>query len=153
MLFEKDSEPKVAESSYAIEQQPISFQRFQLVFHGSAAKVSRDNSNFDQFQRVQSLPLPPTARINTLKMDEPRLLERLDEAGVSYKAFRWYPLGLKLDVESPGKLLENLLGYIHIQEELSMVPPLVLGPGQASGFWICVLLPAARPVRSRNDGE
>ena len=35
---------------------------------------------------------------------------------------------LKLDVESPGKLLENLLGYIHIQEELSMVPPLVLDP-------------------------
>jgi tRNA (cytosine49-C5)-methyltransferase len=84
--------------------------------------------NFDQFQRVQSLPLPPTARINTLKMDEPRLLERLDQEGISYKTFRWYPLGLKLDVESPGKLLENLLGYIHIQEELSMVPPLVLGP-------------------------
>ena len=33
--------------------------------------------NFDQFQRVQSLPLPPTARINTLKMDEQRLLERV----------------------------------------------------------------------------
>ncbi len=42
--------------------------------------------------------------------------------------FGWYPLGLKLDVESPGKMLENLLGYIHIQEELSMVPPLVLDP-------------------------
>jgi NOL1/NOP2/sun family putative RNA methylase len=37
-------------------------------------------------------------------------------------------LGLKLDIESPGKLQENLLGFIHIQEELSMVPPLVLDP-------------------------
>ncbi|HOV52291.1 MAG TPA: RsmB/NOP family class I SAM-dependent RNA methyltransferase, partial [Methanothrix sp.] len=32
------------------------------------------------------------------------------------------------NLESPGKLVENLLGYIHIQEELSMVPPLILDP-------------------------
>ena len=57
-----------------------------------------------------------------------RGMERLEELGIGYRAFGWYPLGLKLDVESPGKLLENLLGYIHIQEELSMVPPLVLDP-------------------------
>jgi len=74
------------------------------------------------------MPLPVTARINTLKMDEKRLRERLDQGGISYQTFGWYPLGLKLDVESTGKLRENLLGYIHIQEELSMVPPLVLDP-------------------------
>jgi NOL1/NOP2/sun family putative RNA methylase len=84
--------------------------------------------NFDQFLKIQSLPLRPTARINTLKIDKPCLLERLDQEGVSYRTFHWYPLGIKLDLESPGKLLENLLGYIHIQEELSMVPPLVLDP-------------------------
>ena len=84
--------------------------------------------DFDQFLKIQSLPLHPTARINTLKMDKPCLLERLDQEGVSYQTFSWYPLGLKLNLESPGKLLENLMGYIHIQEELSMVPPLVLDP-------------------------
>ena len=84
--------------------------------------------NFDQFVSVQSLPLPVTARINTLKMDGQRLREHLDQGGISHQTFGWYPLGLKLDVESPGKLQENLLGYIHIQEELSMVPPLVLDP-------------------------
>ena len=84
--------------------------------------------NFDQFLEIQSLPLRPTARINTLKMDKPCLLERLDQEGISYRTFCWYSLGIKLDLESPGKLLENLLGYIHIQEELSMVPPLVLDP-------------------------
>lgn len=45
-----------------------------------------------------------------------------------FETFAWYPLGLRLDAGSPGKLLENLLGYIHIQEEVSMVPPLVLDP-------------------------
>ena len=125
---EKEHDFSDAESSYAIEQQPISFQRFQLAFMDSLQRYREIVPNFDQFIRVQSLPLPATARINTLKMDGQRLRERLDEEGISYQTFRWYPLGLKLDMESPGKLLENLLGYIHIQEELSMVPPLVLDP-------------------------
>jgi tRNA (cytosine49-C5)-methyltransferase len=55
-------------------------------------------------------------------------LERLDGVGIGYRFFDWYPLGLRIDVESPGNMQENLLGYIHIQEELSMVPPLVLDP-------------------------
>ncbi len=55
-------------------------------------------------------------------------MERLEEEEVPYQTFGWYHLGLRLDVDSPGKMLENLLGYIHIQEEVSMVPPLVLDP-------------------------
>jgi NOL1/NOP2/sun family putative RNA methylase len=80
------------------------------------------------FRAIQSLPLYNSARINTLKIEREKLLERLEEEGVSFRSFDWYPLGLKLDIESPGKLLENHLGFIHIQEELSMVPPLVLDP-------------------------
>jgi NOL1/NOP2/sun family putative RNA methylase len=80
------------------------------------------------FRAIQSLPLYNSARVNTLKIEREKLLERLEEEGVSFRRFDWYPLGLKLDIESPGKLLENLLGFIHIQEELSMVPPLVLDP-------------------------
>ncbi len=84
--------------------------------------------DYDAFQAIQCLPLYNSARINTLKIKREKLLERLEEEGVLFQSFAWYPLGLKLDIESPGKLLENLLGYIHIQEELSMVPPLVLDP-------------------------
>lgn len=88
--------------------------------------------DFEAFRAVQSLPLYSSARINTLKISRGALLERLEEASVPHQCFSWYPLGLKLDVESPGKLLENLLGFIHIQEELSMAPPLVLDarPGE-----------------------
>ena len=84
--------------------------------------------DYDAFQAIQCLPLYNSARINTLKIKREKLLERLEEEGVLFQSFPWYPLGLKLDIESPGKLLENLQGFIHIQEELSMVPPLVLGP-------------------------
>ena len=84
--------------------------------------------NWEAFRAVQSSPLISTARINTLKIGRDELLERLAEQGLDCRTFQWYPLGLKLDVDSPGKLLETLLGFIHIQEELSMVPPLVLDP-------------------------
>jgi NOL1/NOP2/sun family putative RNA methylase len=84
--------------------------------------------DYDAFQAIQCLPLYNSARINTLKIKREKLLERLEEGGVRFQSLPWYPLGLKLDTESPGKLLENLQGFIHIQEELSMVPPLVLGP-------------------------
>ncbi|NTV27692.1 MAG: RsmB/NOP family class I SAM-dependent RNA methyltransferase [Methanothrix sp.] len=84
--------------------------------------------DFEAFRAVQCLPLCNSIRINTLKIKRAQLLERLDGAGIGYQVFTWYPLGLKLDVVGPGKTQENLLGYIHIQEELSMVPPIVLDP-------------------------
>jgi NOL1/NOP2/sun family putative RNA methylase len=84
--------------------------------------------DWEAFRAIQSQPLCSSARINTLKTKRDVLLERLAEDGVPFQSFSWYPLGLKLDVKSPGKLLESLLGHIHIQEELSMVPPLVLDP-------------------------
>ena len=83
---------------------------------------------FEHFLDMQSHPLPISARINTMKVDRDHLLQRLEKQGIRCESFDWYPLGLRLDLEKPGKLLEHLLGYIHIQEELSMVPPLVLDP-------------------------
>ncbi len=84
--------------------------------------------DFDGFKAILSKPLPISARINTLKIDRSRLLERLERKGIGFRPFGWYSLGLRLDTTRPGKLAEHLLGYIHIQEEVSMVPPLVLDP-------------------------
>jgi NOL1/NOP2/sun family putative RNA methylase len=97
--------------------------------------------DFAAFRAVQCLPLYNSARINTLKIEREKLLGRLREGGVVFRSFEWYPMGLKLDIESPGKLLENLLGHIHIQEELSMVPPLILDPHPGE----CVLDMCASP--------
>jgi tRNA (cytosine49-C5)-methyltransferase len=97
--------------------------------------------DYAAFRAIQCLPLYNSARINTLKIEREKLLERLEEKGVLFQSFDWYPLGLKLDMESPGKLLENLQGFIHIQEELSMVPPLVLDPQPGE----CVLDLCASP--------
>lgn len=84
--------------------------------------------NFEEFLSVLSLPLPSSVRINTLKISRDRLMDRLDKAGLGYKILDWYPLGLRLDIDRPGKLIDHSLGYIHIQEEVSMVPPLAMDP-------------------------
>lgn len=84
--------------------------------------------DFELFKAVLNKPLPASARINTLKIDRQMLLERLQRKGVGFKSLGWYPLGLRLNVDSPGKLIEHALGYIHIQEEVSMIPSLVLQP-------------------------
>lgn len=84
--------------------------------------------DFDLFVEAIRRPLPVTARINTLKTDRDRLLSRLRGAKVAFTPFIWYPFGLRLTVEKPGNLLESLMGQIHIQEEISMVSPVVLGP-------------------------
>ena len=84
--------------------------------------------DFERFVETMARPLPVTARINTLKTDRDRLLFRLREAKVAYRPFSWYSLGLELEVKKPGNLIENLMGHIHVQEEISMVSPVVLDP-------------------------
>jgi NOL1/NOP2/sun family putative RNA methylase len=84
--------------------------------------------DFERFIETMASPLPTTARINTLKTDGDRLLSSLEEAEVPFRPFSWYPFGLRLDVEKPGNLVENLMGHIHIQEEISMASPVALDP-------------------------
>jgi NOL1/NOP2/sun family putative RNA methylase len=84
--------------------------------------------DFDEFLSLQAQPLASSARINTLKIDKSSLLRRLDRANIAYRTLEWYPLGLLLEMERPGKMVEHMLGLIHIQEVVSMIPPIVLDP-------------------------
>ncbi|MCR3883975.1 RsmB/NOP family class I SAM-dependent RNA methyltransferase [Methanotrichaceae archaeon M04Ac] len=92
------------------------------------ARYGDDIPEFDRFMEAIYRPLPATARINTLKTDRDRLLCRLEVAGVACRPFTWYPFGIMLQTEKPGNLVENLMGHIHLQEEISMVSAVVLDP-------------------------
>lgn len=95
---------------------------------------------FERLVEAIVRPLPVTARINTLKTDRDRLLFHLKEAKVPFRPFSWYSLGLELEVEKPGNLIESLMGHIHVQEEISMVSPVVLDP--KPGEWVLDLCAA-----------
>lgn len=83
---------------------------------------------FDRFLASMETPLPVTAWVNTLKAAVSDVMARLDDAGVALRPMGWNPLGFRLDVERPGRLIEHHIGHIHIQEEISMVPAHVLDP-------------------------
>ena len=89
--------------------------------------------SFEEFLCCLRKPLPKTARINTLKASLEDVLAGLEERGISFERLRWYEHGIRLrGIDRPGNLLEYFLGLLHPQEEVSMVPPLLmeLAPGQ-----------------------
>ena len=88
---------------------------------------------FEEFLRCLREPLPKTVRVNTLKASVEKVLASLEERGIAFERLGWYEHGIKLEgVDRPGNLLEYFLGFIHPQEEVSMIPPLLmeLEPGQ-----------------------
>jgi len=88
---------------------------------------------FLDFLAYMAKPLPRTVRVNTLKAGVEEVMASLEERGVEFESLGWYEHGLKLlNVEKPGNLLEYFLGLVHPQEEVSMIPPLLmeLQPGE-----------------------
>jgi len=82
---------------------------------------------FSEFLKCVASPLPKTVRINTLKASLEDVLASLEERGIKFKPLGWYEHGIKLlGVEKPGNLFEYFLGLIHPQEEVSMIPPLLM---------------------------
>jgi NOL1/NOP2/sun family putative RNA methylase len=103
--------------------------------------------DYNEFLCILAQPLFPSIRINTLKTDKSILLDRLEKAGIAYKTLRWYPLGLRLETERPGKMIEHMLGYIHIQEEVSMIPPIVLDPKPEEGVLDLCAAPGSKTTQ------
>jgi len=69
-----------------------------------------------------------TIRVNTIKISSKELTKKLIKSGLNVKKIDWYENGLIIDYESSSKTMEYFLGYYHIQEAASMIPPLVLNP-------------------------
>ena len=57
------------------------------------------------------------------------LVARLRARGYECEEVSWYPGAYKfLDFPKPGRTLEHLLGIYHVQEEVSLIPSVVLAP-------------------------
>ena len=109
-------------SSTALEDKFAPLRRYEHIIPG-----------FNEFLKCLEKPLPKTVRLNTLKAEAEEIMASLEERGVEFKPLSWYEHGIKLlNVEKPGNLLEYFLGLIHPQEEVSMIPPVLmeLEPGE-----------------------
>lgn len=72
-------------------------------------------------------PLPTCVWTNTLRTTPERLAEWMRAGGYSPEPVSWYPGAFKLAHDiSPGNRLEYVAGLYHVQEEVSLVPPVLL---------------------------
>ncbi len=95
-----------------------------------------------QFQRYQEIcpdwpafveslerPLPTTLWVNTRAIPSAALFDLMQWPLEKITALTWRPDAFRIPEEwKPGKQPEYLAGFYHLQEEVSMIPPLLLDP-------------------------
>ncbi len=86
--------------------------------------------DWEAFEQTLMRPLPAAVWTNTLKTDPERLAALLAEDGMPLEHLSWRPGGFKLLVQDakPGNHWAFLGGLYHVQEEVSLLPVLLLDP-------------------------
>jgi len=85
--------------------------------------------DYDGFAEACDSPLPKTARANRVKSSFDEATEALEEVGFGVEPLDWYEEGFRLDEPEDAKIgntVPHYLGWIAVQEEVSMIPPVVL---------------------------
>jgi NOL1/NOP2/sun family putative RNA methylase len=74
-------------------------------------------------------PLPTTLWVNTRAIQAAALFDLMQWPQESITPFAWRPDAFRVPDEwKPGRQPEYLAGFYHLQEEVSMIPPLLLDP-------------------------
>lgn len=78
---------------------------------------------------IERVTIPKTLRVNTLRIDERELIERLTTLGVTLKKIPYAKYGYTYTSKfSLGAISEYLLGYYYLQEAAAQLPVQVLDP-------------------------
>ncbi len=97
-----------------------------------AAVLSRYRAiipGYREFLAASARPLPKCIWVNTLRMAPGELARRLTARGFAVEGLPWYPRGLKVSPSgSLGLTVEFLAGAYHVQEEVSLLPVVLLDP-------------------------
>ncbi|WP_252699482.1 RsmB/NOP family class I SAM-dependent RNA methyltransferase [Natronosalvus vescus] len=84
--------------------------------------------DFDAFRAACERPLGIVVRANSIKATPERVMATLDEDDIEYEQADWNPRVFRLETDAPGSTWASFHGFIHTQEEVSSVPPVVLAP-------------------------
>jgi len=90
---------------------------------------------YEEFIKYSKSYIRKSIRVNTLKISIKELKKRLEKNWV-LKQIPWCKEGFWIDYKAEqddkrydiGNVLEHQLGYIYVQEAVSMIPPIVLSP-------------------------
>ena len=101
----------------------------------------------EAFRAACERPLPSVVRVNTLKASVERARDALDAAGVGYDATDWHSGVLTLDERGPGTSWPYFHGWLHGQEEVSVLPALALDPQPGEVVWDACAAPGSKATQ------
>jgi NOL1/NOP2/sun family putative RNA methylase len=103
--------------------------------------------DFEAFLDACRRPLSSAVRVNTIKADVERVRAAFDDAGVGYTVADWNERVLTLDIDSPGTTWPSFHGWVHGQEEVSALPPVVLDPQPGERVWDAAAAPGSKATQ------
>ncbi|PLW80139.1 tRNA methyltransferase [Candidatus Woesearchaeota archaeon] len=118
------SEPERIPNTDNIQIKPGFEQRYK--------GLCRNEEDYEEFMKYSLSFLRRSIRINTLKADIESVKKSLSEKGWILTQIPWCKEGFWIDNKTGrrdiGNTEEHMLGYIYVQEAVSMIPPIVLNP-------------------------
>jgi len=102
---------------------------------------------FDAFRAACERPLPSVVRVNTIEATPERAKRALDEEGVGWTGREWSDAVLELDTDNPGSTWASYHGWIHGQEEVSVIPAEVLAPEPGERVWDACAAPGSKTTQ------
>ncbi|AGB16430.1 NOL1/NOP2/sun family putative RNA methylase [Halovivax ruber XH-70] len=103
--------------------------------------------DFEAFLAACERPLGSAVRVNTIKATPEQAMAALDVESVGYEQADWDPRVLRLETDSPGSTWASFHGFTHGQEEVSVIPPLVLDPEPGERVWDACAAPGSKATQ------
>mgnify|MGYP002631334755 CR=1 FL=1 len=100
--------------------------------------------DYPLFIKTCNAPLPRVARVNTIKTTLPRVISIFSNLSIEATQSEWNPLLFQMKNPSIGNTLPHFLGWIHGQEEVSNIPPIVLDPSPGDIVWDACSSPGSK---------
>ncbi|MFC3958526.1 RsmB/NOP family class I SAM-dependent RNA methyltransferase [Halovivax cerinus] len=103
--------------------------------------------DFEAFLAACERPLGTAVRVNAIKATAAQAMAALEADGVAYEQADWHSRVLRLETDSPGSTWASYHGFTHGQEEVSVVPPLVLDPEPGERVWDACAAPGGKATQ------
>lgn len=103
--------------------------------------------DFEAFLEALRRPLPTTVRVNTIRATTERVLTAFEEASIRAERTDWNDRLLEIGTEKPGNTWPYVHGWIHGQEAVSTIPPLVLDPDPGETVWAAAAAPGGKATQ------
>ncbi|GAB3422648.1 RsmB/NOP family class I SAM-dependent RNA methyltransferase [Haloparvum alkalitolerans] len=99
------------------------------------------------FRAACDRPLPSVVRVNTIKADRDRAVGALEQEGVTFEPVDWHDDLFRLPDRSPGTNWAYFHGWLHGQEEVSVLPGLALDPQPGERVWDACAAPGSKTTQ------